>query len=144
MLQLQVDVAKTDTARRLIEGVAVPYGETAQIAGLEYRFAPYSLSRARAITPLLLGHNDNEPVGVLAEWSETGEGMRARFRVDKTPDGDRALAQAKSGSRGGLSIGFEITAAKPASDGVIEVTGADVYEVSLVAVPAFAGAQVER
>src|SRR5262252_4538903 len=131
MLRFHVDVAATDTARRLIEGVAVPYGETAELAGAAYRFAPYSLRRARPITPLLLGHDTNEPVGVLTEWTETEAGMRARFRVDRTPEGDRALEQAKSGSRGGLSVGFEVAEAHPADEaGVIEIAAADVYEVS--------------
>src|SRR5262245_19430129 len=144
MLRFHVDVASTDTARRLIEGVAVPYGETAEIGFGVYRFAPASLRRARAITPLLLGHDTNTPVGVLSELIDSGERMRVRFRVDKTPDGDKALEQARSGSRAGLSVGFEIGDSRESADGVTEILEASLYEVSLVAVPAFAGAQVER
>lgn len=143
MERFEILVAAADTERRLIEGMAVPYGEAAEIGFARYQFAPGSLKPARTRTPLLLGHDTNQPVGILSALADTPDGMRARFRVDRTPEGDRALAQAKSGSRGGLSIGFEIDAADDAGD-VIEIREASIYEVSLVAVPAFAGANVDR
>lgn len=141
--QLVIQVASADTARRLIEGVAVPYGETAEIGWSRYRFAPGSLRLARAHTPGLLGHDTNRPFGIVSGLDEAGDSARVIIRADRTPDGDVALEQARSGSRSGLSIGFEVDAYTEA-EGVIEVTAASVYEVSLVAVAAFEGAQVER
>ena len=143
MERLTIDVAAADTARRLIEGVAVPYGEDALIGFDTYRFDPGSVTAARARTPLLLGHDLNSPVGILTGLEDGAGGVRAKFRVDRTPDGDRALAQAQSGSRAGLSIGFEIGASEEI-DGIRHVREASIYEVSLVSVPAFAGAMVER
>lgn len=143
MERLDVYVASADTERRLIEGMAVPYGETAEIGFSRFRFEPHSLQTARERTPLLLGHDTNQPVGVLSALTEADDGARVAFRVDRTPEGDRALAQARSGSRGGLSIGFEVDRFT-ASDDVTVIHEASIYEVSLVAVPAFAGANVER
>lgn len=144
MHRLTVDIAQTDTARRLVEGIAVPYGEIADLGICRVRFAPGSIRRARNSTPLLLGHDTNQPVGILSSLADTEEGARMAARIDRTPDGDRALEQARSGSRSGLSIGFEIQDYADAGEGVWDVTAADVYEISLVAVPAFAGATIDR
>lgn len=143
MFHLTIDLAATDTSRRLIEGVAVPYGETAEIGFGKYRFLPGSLRRAREKTPLLLGHDTNQPIGVLATLTDSEDAARIQARVDRTAEGDRALEQAKSGSRSGFSIGFEIDESSD-QNGVTEITAASIYEVSLVAVPAFADAIVER
>lgn len=142
MLRFQVDVTAADAASRTIEGVAVPFGEVAELSGAKYRFTPGSLRAARSRTPLLLGHDTNQPVGVLVEMSDTDQGTIARFRVDEGAPGDLALAQASSGSRGGLSIGAAIEAAEPDEAGVNVVTRASLFETSLVSIPAFAGAAV--
>jgi HK97 family phage prohead protease len=145
VLQFTVDVTAADTETREIEGVAVPFDEAAVLAGDSYRFAPGSITPARARTPLLLSHDTARPVGVLADLAERdGVGVVARFSVDRTPDGDAALAQAASGSRGGLSIGAEIDDYEQLDDGTRLVSAARIYEISLVTVPAFAGAAVER
>ena len=142
MLQFDIDVTAADSESRTIEGIAVPYGETANLGGTTYTFQPGSLKPARPRTPLLLGHDRNRPVGVMVELADTDQGAIARFRVDPGAEGDLALAQAESGSRGGLSIGAQIIQASDGADGVVTVTDAALLECSLVAIPAFAGADV--
>tara|TARA_R110000868_G_scaffold279524_2_gene539569 strand:+ start:334 stop:1785 length:1452 start_codon:yes stop_codon:yes gene_type:complete len=142
VLQFDIDVSAADTQTRTIEGVAVPYGETANLGGVVYRFQEGSLSQARNRTPLLLGHDRNRPIGVLVELADTPTGALARFQIDNGVEGDLALEQAASGSRGGLSIGADIITGEAGADGVVTVTEASLLEVSLVAIPAFAGADV--
>lgn len=142
MLQFDIDVTATDAESRIIEGVAVPYGETANLGGTTYAFTRGSLKPARAKTPLLLGHDRNRPVGVMVELADTDTGATARFRVDNGPEGDLALEQAQSGSRGGLSIGAQIITASDQPDGTVTVTEAALLECSLVAIPAFSNAGV--
>lgn len=142
MLRFEVDVTAADAESRVIEGTAVPYGETATLGDREYEFTQGSLRPARARTPLLLGHDMNRPVGVLLGIDETDAGAIARFRVDPGPEGDTALAQAQSGSRSGLSIGASIVEASDREDGVRVVSQASLAEVSLVSVAAFASAEV--
>ncbi|MGI9116380.1 MAG: HK97 family phage prohead protease [Gaiellales bacterium] len=142
MLQFDIDVTAADQATRTIEGIAVPYGETANLGGTTYSFERGSLKPARARTPLLLGHDRNRPVGVMTELADTETGAIARFRIDQGAEGDLALEQAASGSRGGLSIGAEIVAAADNGDGTVSVTDASLLEVSLVSIPAFAGASL--
>ena len=143
MLRFTVDVTASEPESRTISGVAVPYGEAANLGGTLYEFAPGSLRPARARTPLLLSHDMTRPVGVMAELADTEAGAVARFRVSATPDGDAALVQAQDGSRGGLSIGATIDASEERPDGTVYVTAASLTEVSLVAVPAFASADVQ-
>ena len=143
MLRFEMDVATADLAKRTIEGMIVPFGEVGRIAGADYRFRPGSVRLARARTPLLMDHNRAAPVGVLAELTESDAGVLARFSVDATPDGDQALIQAASGSRGSLSVGAEVEDSIEAGS-VIDVTRARVVEVSLLALGAFEGAAVTR
>jgi HK97 family phage prohead protease len=143
MLRFEMDVLAADLVERTIEGVVVPYGETARIGGIEYRFAAGSLQRPRS-TPLLVDHDRTNPVGVLAELVDGETGALGRFRVDATPAGDTALVQAASGSRGSLSVGAELVDAQAGEDGVVDVHRAIVRETSLVAIGAFEGAAVTR
>jgi HK97 family phage prohead protease len=142
MLHFEMDVVAADTVERTIEGVIVPYGEVAKIAGLKYRFRPGSVRAARARTPLLLDHDRGRPVGVLAELVDGDAGAMAKFRIDATAAGDEALAQAASGSRGAFSVGASVEASEGHRDDVIEVVTGLVHEVSLLALGAFEGAAV--
>jgi len=142
VLQFDIDVTAADADTRTIEGIAVPYGETANLGGTTYTFDRGSLQPARTRTPLLLGHDRNRPVGVMLELADTPEGAIARFRVDQGAEGDLALEQATTGSRGGLSIGAEIITAEDAGNGIVNVKAAALLEVSLVAIAAFSGAAV--
>lgn len=131
---------------RTIAGTLLPYGEVARLAdGQLYRFAPGSLELDRADPSFLLGHDQNRPIGVLAELENTPELARASFRIDETPDGDVALAQAQSGSRRGLSVGAEpITWSVDESgdEPVIDIARAGVRESSLVTIAAYPAAGV--
>jgi len=141
MIRFEMDVVAADMVERTIEGVIVPYGEVGRIAGVNYRFLPGSVKAARARTPLLLDHDRSRPVGVLDRLAETEKGAVARFRVDTTADGDQALAQAATGSRGALSVGATVEASVE-NEGVLDVTAGLVHEVSLLALGAFEGAHV--
>ena len=144
MLRFELDLVAADLAERTIEGVAVPYGEVGTIAGKQYRFAPGSIALARARTPLLVDHDRGRPVGVLAELVDGETSALARFKIDPTQDGDTALVQAASGSRGSLSVGAELVEANEGGDGITDVAKALIHEVSLLALGAFAGASVTR
>lgn len=142
MLQFDIEVTAADAETRTIEGIAVPYGETANLGGVTYAFERGSLQPARNRTPLLLGHDRNRPVGVMTELADTPTGAIARFRVDHGAEGDLALEQATTGSRGGLSIGAEIVTAEDNGNGTVNVKAAALLEVSLVSIAAFSSATV--
>jgi hypothetical protein len=143
MLRFEREVLLADLNERTIEGVVVPYGEVGVIDGREYRFKAGSVRLGKR-TPLLVDHDRSRPIGVLAELVDQPAGPLGRFRIDATADGDEALTQAASGSRGSLSIGAEVVRSSIARDGVVDVEAALVLETSLLALGAFESAAVTR
>jgi uncharacterized protein len=95
--------------------------------------------------PLLVDHDPGQPIGSIIAAAETAEGLEvtAQLAID-TEDGAEAYALLKSGALS-LSVGFTIPAGGATSgeegDGRV-ITRADLYEVSLVSLPANADAIV--
>jgi hypothetical protein len=142
-LEFELAVADVDVEGRTIAGLGVPWNQAGKIGGRTFKFQRGSLAPAMRRTPLQLGH-DGEPVGVLAEHVDDDDGARVTFRVDRTPDGDRALVQAASGSRGALSVGADVDDSTVQADGSVLVTAARYVHFALVPHGAFAGAEVEH
>lgn len=141
--------AQANLERRTIEGTLVPYGEVgvAHVDGAprEVRFIAGALELGRDRIPLVAGHDQDSPLGVLTGLTDTGfQELRAAFKIDATPAGDAALVQAASGSRAGLSAGALAHEWREAAAGVIEVTAARLFHVGLVSIPAMPSAQVSR
>jgi HK97 family phage prohead protease len=139
-----------DTQRRTIEGIAVPYGETAQKFWQTFEFAPGAL-QLPAITSrnkLLRDHDYSQAIGVLTFAEDRPDGVFVRYRVAGGPEGDRALALAADGVLDGLSVGTDFedadTIPHPRKPGVTYVRRADWLETSLTAMPSFDGARVTR
>lgn len=92
---------------------------------------------------MLRDHDDSDPVGFMLSML----GDVATFKIPEGENGDRALTEAENGLRDGLSVGFQVSD-EPESfmydeaDGSAHVYKAELLEVSLVAIPAFAGAGV--
>lgn len=138
------DAAGSST--RGITGTLLPYNVIGRAAdGVLYLFESGSLTPLRDRTPLLLGHDRNQPVGVLAELTGGQDAVVARFAVDATLAGDQAIVQAQSGSRAALSVGAQPTLYQLDETGdelVVRVQAADLVDASLVTVSAFEGADV--
>lgn len=145
-VELAMTITAADAAARTIEGTIVPYGEigvaTVDGEAREIRYRPGSVELGRDRVPLVFSHDLDRPIGVLQSLAETADAATAKFAIDRTPDGDSALAQAMSGSRSGLSVGAELTDWEESAGGVIDVASSQVFHVGLVTVPAFASAEV--
>lgn len=140
-----------DRESRTIEGIAVPYGKVGVKYGLKFRFRRGSLKWSDVSrVKLLRGHDFNQALGVATELKDTPAGLRAKFKVARGPEGDRALELAEDGVLDGLSVGvnFDPTAdTEQASRGdrsVMDVIRGDLREVSLTPMPAFDDARVTR
>jgi hypothetical protein len=142
-LEFELAVDGVDTEGRTITGLGVPWNQAGKIGGRTFKFQRGSLTPARRFTPLVSGH-DGEPVGVLASHADDDDGARVTFKVDTTADGDRALVQAASGSRGALSVGADVDDATVQADGSVLVTAARYVHFALVPHGAFTGAEVEH
>lgn len=142
------ETARVDVARRTITGILVPPGHvTASTSAGPTRFLPGSLSwmEPRRVK-LLLEHQRGMSLGYATSLEWTAHGLVGTFHLPPSSDPAeeatrlRALADAESGVRDGLSVGADFpepNAMVRASDGALEVHRGRLRETSLVSVPAF-------
>lgn len=130
----------TETKARTITGRIVAFGTKSNDNRLRIEAGALKPRTPLKRVKLLVDHDQSQPVGFMAALDHD----RATFTVPEGEAGDRALADANTGRRDGLSIGVTINAARWSDDGeILIVSDAELYEVSLCAIPAFADAGVE-
>lgn len=140
---------------RAITGLCVPIGQAHQIteAGrtILETFAPGAFRTATArpgATVLRLSHSPDTVVrlGIGAEFTETPDGLRAVFRINRGTLGDWLLSEVDNGVHLGLSIGAVVLASAPMSwrDNLMHYTRAAVHldHVAVTLSPAYKMAQV--
>jgi len=88
-----------------------------------------------------MSHARSQAVGHAVELESTPEGLTAKFKVARGPEGDRALSMAEDLVYDGLSIGLG-EGKFQARDGVQHSMGHLLEEVSLTPFPAFSDARV--
>jgi HK97 family phage prohead protease len=128
------DVAAT------FEGLAVPYGEAADLGGIREAFGPGAFDPAEVIgKPLCWRHG--EPIGKITHAENTDSGLTVRGDIANTTLGRDAAVMARMGI--GLSVGFEPRESvwNKTKDFVTHVR-AGLGELSLTHMPAYASAGV--
>jgi len=90
---------------------------------------------------LLNQHDMKQPLGKASSFTMDENGIYASFKISRSNRGTEALILAEEGLQSGLSVGVEVIKAKTKA-GVMHVSAAKLYEVSLVTEPAFKSAQV--
>jgi HK97 family phage prohead protease len=140
-----IDAAAGETQTRTITGVAVPYGETATVSdGTQVRFEQGALPVEGKAPKLFMYHDSSMPVGLVTERVDTEEGMMFSARISATAAGDEALTLALDGVLDSVSVGVNPTRFSYDDEGTMIVTEAEWLELSLVPIPAFAGAVIEK
>jgi HK97 family phage prohead protease len=125
-----------------IVGLASPFGVVDQQNDKVVPGAYRETLLARGATrPLLWSHDQGEPIGQVTALAEGEQGLFFKARISPTRRGLDAIALLKDGAAGGVSIGY---ATKDfAFEGTVRLlTGIDLYEISLVAMPAAIEARV--
>lgn len=139
--QVTIDAAAGEAGRREITGVAVPYGVAATVAdGTSVIFEQGSLPVDGKAPRFYMNHDSTNAIGIVTERVDTPEGMMFTAKISKTQAGDEALILAMDGVLDSVSVGVNPIKYTTAKDGTVTVTAADWIELSLVPVPAFAGA----
>ena len=139
--QVTIDAAAGEAGRREITGIAVPYGVAATVAdGTSVIFEAGSLPVDGKAPRLYMNHDATNAIGIVTERVDTPEGMMFTAKISKTQAGDEALVLAMDGVLDSVSVGVNPIKYTTAKDGTVTVTAADWIELSLVPVPAFAGA----
>ena len=139
--QVWVEAGKGD-GKRIISGIAAPYNVEATVTdGQRVRIEPGALPTDGKNPKLFMYHDSTQPVGIVTERVDTTDGMLFSAKIAATAAGDEALTLAKEGVLDSVSVGINPTKWKMEGD-VMVVKAAEWIELSLVPVPAFAGAMI--
>lgn len=131
--------ARADLEERTIVGLAVPYGQTADIGGMyQERFAPGAIDSIEDVK-LFYGHE--EPIGKIVEGRDTEAGFEIVAKVSDTARGNEVLTLMRDGVLNKFSVGF-IPEESEKDGSTITRTKVSLKEVSVVPFPAFAGANI--
>ncbi|MBC7269896.1 MAG: hypothetical protein H5T76_14480 [Streptomyces sp.] len=141
-----------DQERRTLSGVLLPFNEVSRPASdpKTGRTARFTFAEGTVELPdpgevvLNYGHDGKSlraQVGIATELAATPAGVTAKFRIARTPEGDRVLALAEDRILKSFSaeVEGEFAAGK---DGVMAATAATLTGAAVVPKPAFAGAHI--
>jgi HK97 family phage prohead protease len=139
MITRSFEIRATDTEKREVSGLAVPYNQTIDIGGgWSERFEKGSVDLT-ANVKLFRDHEDI--IGVVTEMEESDEGLLIRAKISETVLGNETLNLVKDGAIRSFSVGF-IPVTDEKKDKTIIRKKVNLKEVSLVAFPAYDKAEV--
>jgi HK97 family phage prohead protease len=134
---------------RSVEGIAVPWNEISYLTPepTGERFLPGSCTKSVAVRgaklKLFRNHNHSVALGKAVYLDpQDRRGLFARWQIARTPAGDEALQEISEGALDAFSVGFRTVKARRGFDGVRDIVEADVHEVSIAPLTAYAGAVV--
>jgi HK97 family phage prohead protease/HK97 family phage major capsid protein len=132
---------RLEAETREVVGLAVPYGQTADIGGV-YReeFVPGAI---RSVEDVKLFWQHSEPIGKIVSGRDTDEGFEIRAIISDTPRGQEAYTLLKDNVINKFSVGFKPVEQTRDGD-LVTRTLVTLMEVSLVSFPAFQGASVSE
>ncbi len=134
-------VTAADLERRTITGRVVPFDVIGHTSAGPTIITADAIDVPERVV-MLVGHDDDRPVGRMTGHTRADDGIEATFRISATAAGDSALLEAADGIRDGLSVGLDVAQSHTGDDGTLTVTAATLREVSLVTFPAFDAARV--
>jgi HK97 family phage prohead protease len=133
------EIRATDTEKREVSGIAVPFNDTIDIGGgWSERFEKGSVD-LNADVKLFRDHK--EIIGRVTEMQESDEGLLIRARISDTILGTETLNLVKDGAIRSFSVGF-IPVIDEKKENTIIRKKVDLKEISLVAFPAYDNASV--
>jgi HK97 family phage prohead protease/HK97 family phage major capsid protein len=131
---------RLDAETREVSGIAVPYGQTADIGTYQEQFVPGAI---RSVEDVKLFWQHSEPIGKIIEGRDTEAGFEIRAKISDTPRGQEAYTLLKDGVINKFSVGF-MPLEQTRDGSLVTRTLVDLKEVSLVSFPAFSGASVSE
>jgi HK97 family phage prohead protease/HK97 family phage major capsid protein len=124
---------------RTITGIAVPYGQDANIGGMYIeRFAPGAIDSVEDVK-LFYGHE--QPIGIVTEGRDVEGGFEITAKVSETSLGNDVLTLMRDGALNKFSVGF-VPVSQEKDGSTITRTKVSLKEVSVVPFPAYAGASI--
>lgn len=139
MITRSFEIRATDTEKREVSGIAVPFNQTIDIGGgWSERFEKGAVDLT-ADVKLFRDHEDI--IGVVTAMEESDEGLLIRAKISETVLGNETLNLVKDGAIRSFSVGF-IPVTDVKQDKTIIRKKVNLKEVSLVAFPAYDKAEV--
>lgn len=139
MIKRSFEIRATDSEKREVSGIAVPYNDSIDIGGgfLE-RFEKGAVDLDSDVK---LFRDHKEVIGKVIELSETDEGLMVRAKVSDTVLGNETLSLVKDGAIRSFSVGF-IPLKDEKRENTIIRKKVSLKEISLVVFPAYDKAAV--
>jgi len=138
-----VAAAEADNPAPRIAGVAVPWDVTATVSGGQrVKFLRGAFNVNQKPAKLVENHDLTQLRGVVNALEDTDTGLRFEATLADTAASRDAVALLKAGAYDSVSVGANPTKFKFDKTGTMIVSAADLIELSLVAVPAFADAVI--
>lgn len=134
-----MEVRAVDDDKREVTGIAVPYGQVTDRVGYLERFDKGSVEAFDGAIKLYDRHQ--EIIGQVIDGEDTDEGFVITARISKTTRGNDVYEMLRDGTMDKFSVGFIPVEDRMDGD-VLVRTKVKVHEVSVVDLPAYAGAQV--
>ena len=135
---------RLDDAEGTIRGIAVPYGQTADIGAYQEQFAPGAIRSVEDVK-LFYGHqHDDLPIGKVIEGRDTEQGFEIVAKLTKgVQRAEETLALMRDGVLNKFSVGFKPV--EQTRDGnVVTRTLVELLELSVVPFPAFSNAGITQ
>jgi len=137
----EVEFRLDQVEERTISGVAVPYGQDANIGSYTERFAPGAI---RGVEDVKLFYGHAEPIGKVIAGRETPNGYEITAKLTEgVQRADETLALMRDGVLNKFSVGF-MPVEQTRDGNVVTRTLVDLKEVSVVPFPAYSGAEITQ
>jgi len=138
-----LDAAKNENEPRSITGIAVPWDTAATVmSGERVMFLRGAFDVTQKPAKLLENHDMTQLRGTVPELVDSEEGLLFTAHFANTNAANDAVELVKAGAYDSVSVGAEPIKAKYDKSGTLIVSQARLVELSLVAAPAFEGAQI--
>ena len=126
-----------------IAGIAVPWDTVATVSdGTKVRFERGAFDTGQKPAKLIENHDLTQLRGVVNALTDGDEGLEFEATLADTTASRDAIALLKAGAYDAVSVGANPTKFTTDPEGVMTVTEAQLVELSLVAVPAYAEAVI--
>ena len=132
------EIRSVDPQERTVEGIAVPYGIDTNVGGYTERIERGAFGKP---TDVKLFAQHQEPIGLVTEARDTDEGLIIKARISDTQRGNEVYTLLRDGVLNKFSVGFVPVEHRMDGETVVR-TKAELKEVSVVAFPAYDGADV--
>jgi len=138
-----LDAAAGEDAPRTITGIAVPWDVVANASGQKVMFkrGAFDLNGKPA---RLLENHDGRPIGIVTELIDLDNGLGFSATFARSKQADDVVELIQMSAYDSVSVGAVPKKFKYDKNGVMIVSSADLQELSVVSVPAFADAIIEK